>query len=491
MLDAGATLTTIMNPDLIQDVKVSSTPVHMSTCVGGRSINLEGNVPGMEDLTTWFDPNSKANVLSFSVLRKKCRIDYDYDNDCFNVHTEDGVVKFEACLEGLYLYKPSDKFLRGVAAKKSMESPSQKKPTTEQSHLVTTITENKKAFTARQFERAKRARRFYTILGRPGIQNLKHALRMNLIKDCPVTCEDVDLAAAIFGPDIGALKGRTTRKKPAFAKADYIEIPREILDLHQDIIWCMDVFFVNGMPELTGIDTSVRFRALENLKSRSADEFYKAIDNVFRIYNKAGFTISTIHCDVEFRPLLEKVMDNLDITCDFAPQGDHVPEAERNNRTIGERIRATVNALPHKALPRMVLQYIARVATRQLNMFPAKGGVSEYFSPHVIMKKQQLDYNKHFQVPIGAYVQGNHEPNPTNSNAPRSLDCLCLEPVEGKQGGHLLWHIATGRVINRPRVTEIPVTDTVNAAMEAAAKRDGNKSLKLTGKNKQPLPPAD
>jgi hypothetical protein len=34
---------------------------------------------------------------------------------------------------------------------------------------------------------------------------------MNVIKNCPVTTEDVNIAKKIFGKDISSLKGKSTR----------------------------------------------------------------------------------------------------------------------------------------------------------------------------------------------------------------------------------------------------------------------------------------
>ena len=49
-------------------------------------------------------------------------------------------------------------------------------------YLVETVEENKRGFTQRQFENAKKARRLYHIMGCPSIQNMKHLLRQRLIK---------------------------------------------------------------------------------------------------------------------------------------------------------------------------------------------------------------------------------------------------------------------------------------------------------------------
>ena len=76
---------------------------------------------------------------------------------------------------------------------------------------------------------------------------------------------------------------------------------------------------------------------------------------VLRLYNDAGYTISEIHADNEFRLLFETVADDLDVVMNYTNAGDHVPEAERNNRVLQERDRTTYHHLPYKAIPKTML----------------------------------------------------------------------------------------------------------------------------------------
>jgi hypothetical protein len=131
------------------------------------------------------------------------------------------------------------------------------------------------------------------------------------------------------------------------------------------------------------------------------------------------------------------------------------------------------------------------VSTHQLNLFPAKGGVSAYLSPHVIMTGRNLDFEKHCKVPFGTYVQANQENLPTNTQAPRTIDAIYLRPMSSKQGGHELMNLQTGMVITRNTIWERPLTDLVIQAVEAMAAEQGIKTLKLTGRNKIPIYPAD
>jgi hypothetical protein len=130
-----------------------------------------------------------------------------------------------------------------------------------ESFLVDSVEENKHGYTRRQFESAKQARKPYHTLGCPTVENFKHILRQSNIQNCPVTKADISTAERIFGPDIGTLKGKSTRNVPVAVKTDEIDIPQELKDMHKDLTLCIDIMFVNGMPMLTSIDRSIRFRA--------------------------------------------------------------------------------------------------------------------------------------------------------------------------------------------------------------------------------------
>ena len=114
--------------------------------------------------------------------------------------------------------------------------------------MVATVEENKKKYSERQFKDAKVARALYRVLGCPTVENFKHILKLNLIHNCPVTAKHVDIAEDIFGPDIGALRGKSTRPNPARVQHDWIEIPKEIKAKHQDIVFCFDLMYINGLP---------------------------------------------------------------------------------------------------------------------------------------------------------------------------------------------------------------------------------------------------
>jgi hypothetical protein len=226
--------------------------------------------------------------------------------------------------------------------------------------LVSTVSENRKGYTQRQFVDDKAARRLYHVMGCPGAENFKNLLRQNIIINCPVTVDHVNIAKKIFGPNIGSLKGKTTRKKPTPVRHDYVEIPPELIEQHKYLVFCMDIFFICGLPILSGIDRSVKNRSSIPIKNEENEQIYNAIDKVFRKYQQGGFYITDIHCDQQFRSLMDPIADELNLKMNYTTTNERVPEAERNNRTIKEQIRAVYHSLPYKAMSPVMLMHYAK-----------------------------------------------------------------------------------------------------------------------------------
>jgi hypothetical protein len=416
------------------------------------------------------------------------RVVYDSDvEDAFVIHKTDGTIfKFEATPGGLYAFKPQAPYIAANQARLQKQQTMHKDAT---NLLVSTVKENRLGYTEREYQRAKLARRVYHLVGAPTIENFKHILHVGGIRNCDLTPQDVEIAEKIFGPDVSTLKGKSTRRKPKIVRYDVIAVPRELKQRLLEL--AIDIMFICSIPMLTAIDRTIKFRSLVILKSRKAPALYEGLDNVLRLYNGRGFYISRILCDGELQPLMEDVQDNMDITFNFAPAGEHVPEAERNNRTIQERFRTQFHRLPYKAIPANMIKTLAMHVTHQLNLFPVKGGASKYYSPQQLMGGPPLDFNKHCQIPFGAYVQANEEPSPLNTPHARTLDAIYLRPMSNIQGGHELMNLHNGYKITRPRVTELPVTPLVIAAVESLAKKQGFEQIKIKDRSGVLLHPAD
>ena len=131
----------------------------MQANAGSKVVMLEADVAGIG--TAYYDPTQVANIFGFAHMADKYRVTYDSSvEDAFLVHTNDGIIKFDRTPEGLYVLKPTAKFLNHVAATKQtkMRAIQDGGPDSKVCNMVSTVEENKSMFTPRQCERAIEAR---------------------------------------------------------------------------------------------------------------------------------------------------------------------------------------------------------------------------------------------------------------------------------------------------------------------------------------------
>ena len=146
-------------------------------------------------------PDGIANILSLARVKTKYQITYNSDeNNKFIVHKPDGSTRnFKESSRGLYYHNTSTAVTR-VADTGTV--------------LVATVADNASNYTHADYSRALLARKTQQIIGRPSIQDYIRYVGNNLILNCPVTRRDIVAAEHIFRPDVGSLKGKTTRKRP-------------------------------------------------------------------------------------------------------------------------------------------------------------------------------------------------------------------------------------------------------------------------------------
>ncbi|MGC8546002.1 MAG: hypothetical protein ACP5NR_08700 [Athalassotoga sp.] len=146
-----------MNPDLVTGIKVAKHPLMMTTNAGSKVIGLKGHGNGFGKV--YYDPTSMANIFGLAQLADKYRVTFDSEvENAFVVHVNDRVVKFARTPEGLYAYKPSDRYLAEVAESKCMNPPDSTDAVTDyrgKSFLISSVEENRKGYTQCQFDDAR------------------------------------------------------------------------------------------------------------------------------------------------------------------------------------------------------------------------------------------------------------------------------------------------------------------------------------------------
>jgi hypothetical protein len=230
-----------------------------------------------------------------------------------------------------------------------------------------------------------------------------------------------------------------------------------LIQAQQDVILWMDTMQINGLFFLTTVSRNIMYRTMEWVPNKTARAYRSALDNVFCVYNMAGFKNKRIHCDSECRSLMQELESIHEVQMNYASAQEHVPEIERSIRVIKERCCATFHRLPFTQLPTIMIKTLAMESIKKLNFFPAANGTSPCYSPRMIIHHETLDYNKHCLIPFGSYVQAHNEPEPSNSQFPLTLDCVYLRYMNNKQGGHKFLDLRTGSIIHCRVVTQVPM----------------------------------
>jgi hypothetical protein len=117
---------------------------------------------------------------------------------------------------------------------------------------------------------------------------------------------------------------------------------------------------------------------------------------------------------------------------------------------------------------RMIIKMLANVVL-WINAFPPSSGVSALYSPRTIMTGTALDFNKHCQIPFGAYAEVHEDRNITNTMDERAQPAICLGPTANFQGSYKFLSLRTGKHITRKNFKELPMPASIIKRVEAMA----------------------
>ena len=76
-------------------------------------------------------------------------------------------------------------------------------------------------------------------------------------------------------------KGKTTRKKTIPMTEDIIQVPKELIKCHKDIIITADIFFVKKIPFFLTLIIKNCFTMVHHLTDRKYKTIYTAFNGVY------------------------------------------------------------------------------------------------------------------------------------------------------------------------------------------------------------------
>ena len=410
---------------------------------GTRVTSLIGDLPGYGPV--WFDPRAIANVLSLKLVKEKYRIEYNSNgDDGFVVTKPTGeVFRFTESVSGLHYLDASRREETDI------------KNTT---LVVNTVKENRRNYTNNDYLRALRAWEVQITMGRPSTTTFLDLLKKNGIANCPVTPADVEAAEYIFGPDIGSLKGKTTRRSPPIVDSPVTAVPADVLQKYRKVTLCVDIMYVNRVAMLVSISREIRFGTLEVIPNNKSTVLMKGLKSILQVYQRGGFQVEAALMDGEFGHLRGELA-SMGVTLNKTSRDEHVGEIERFIRTIKERMWAIYNTLPFQKIPARLVAEIGKACVFWLNSLPPQSNFGNDLSPRTIVTGQRLDFKRYCRFQFREYVQTHEQHN--NSMMSRTVGALALRPTGNAQGGFYFLSLSTGRVLNRLRATALPMPDNV------------------------------
>jgi hypothetical protein len=181
LLDNQSTVDVFCNDNLLSNVRTAEGSMKIHCNAGVATTNQVGDLDGYG--TVWYHPNGIANILSLSRVREHgYRVTYDSeDGNKFTVHKNDGSSPriFRESERGLY-YMDTDTNTTGTV-------------------MINTVADNRNNYTNRAYSRALLARRIQQLIGRPSTQQYIRIVEQNLLRNCPITRDDILAAEKILG----------------------------------------------------------------------------------------------------------------------------------------------------------------------------------------------------------------------------------------------------------------------------------------------------
>jgi hypothetical protein len=108
--------------------------------------------------------------------------------------------------------------------------------------LINTVDSIKNKYTVKEYSNACKARSIQDMIGRPSTKDFINYVEGNMLLNCPINKSDILRAEEILGPNLGSLKGKTTRKTPSRVHIQALDdLPDNLLQQHKNVTLTVDI----------------------------------------------------------------------------------------------------------------------------------------------------------------------------------------------------------------------------------------------------------
>ena len=193
----------------------------------------------------------------------------------------------------------------------------------------------------------------------------------------------------------------------------------------------VDVMHTNDVTFLTSVSKEIHYRTILAVDNLEVETLERGLKNVVRAYSIRDFHVILILVDIQFKVLKDR--NKVGMPINTVSKGEHVTKMERFHRVVEERARCYYTMLPFDYLPRIMVIHLMITICFYVNAFVWLKGISQVLPPITIVEGIVLDYNLHFRVIFGEFIQ-TYE-GTKNDMSKRTIDAIALEPASNMQGG--------------------------------------------------------
>ena len=449
-LDSQASISLFKDSHLLENIRRAASPKTI-TGINSDGEPLHATQVGdfMDLATVYIHPKAAANILSFSDVKERAEITFDQDHNEFRVVSEgNNTYHFSGDSSGLYICTLDDDPKGTVLA---------------------TVAENEAGLTERELTLARLAKEFIRMLGYPSPRSAVDMLNAGAIINSPITALDIHNAYKVYGPDVAALRGKTT----AQATVPYHQ-PQLLPTIRRDQVLSVDIMFADKHAFLVGVTSPLGMITCTHLGKgvggRAKASIRKALSDQITVYKSKQFRVTTLLSDGEGAiASLTSEIQGSGITVNPNGSGQHAVVVERNLRTIKERARSIISSLAF-VIASSLLPYLVYYVVCRINLVPRRGGIA-HVSPRESFLGIKADYTRDFKCSFGDYLECT-VPTTDNSLQPRTQACIALCPT-GTQGAMRCLCLSTGGIVTRTAFKVLPTPDYIIKLMNEKANKEG------------------
>lgn len=261
-----------------------------------------------------------------------------------------------------------------------------------------------------------------------------------MIRNCPITVDDVSNSIKIYGRDVYALRGNSVRRRPVPVSDFIAPVPKHILEAQKRVTLCVDVFYFDKITVLITTAKRLNFTTVEVINNEDVENtLFPGISKVITAYRSRGFRVVMVEADRQFAPMKNSLLA-MGLVLNCCSVGEHIPVIEREIRYVKEKLRAAYDALLFSIIPRVMKIALLKNEVFWINMFPRRSSTSRTLGARTIVQGSMLDYRIHCRVLFGSYYQVHKDRKITNTMEPRTTGAITLHNLGNTQGGYYFCH---------------------------------------------------